>query len=130
MLPGFSGRLLTEFLLEDRLDQSPLDRRRRGQFIDWRRRCLTFGPAASLRALMELGAEPFLLALGFDSVVALVALPSALAATGRSASGSITLVVAPWAERLDAFWRPGVVEARRRGTQFLMLFNGTHARLI
>ena len=63
MLPGFSGHLVSEFFLERHLSEQSreTDRSvsRRRELVEWRKRCQALGPASSLRALFEIGAEGF-----------------------------------------------------------------------
>ena len=40
------------------------------------------------------------------------------------------IVVAPWAERLDPYWRVAVVEARRRAARWTLIFNGIDLRIV
>src|SRR5439155_22758181 len=40
------------------------------------------------------------------------------------------LLVAPFGQRLDRFWRPAVTEALRRHARWCIVFNGTHLRIV
>src|SRR5262249_38205077 len=51
-------------------------------------------------------------------------------ATLRADGTVVALVVTRWGERLDAWWRPAVVDARCRGASWCLLFNGTQIRLL
>ena len=136
MLSGFGGHLVSESYLERCIEQRALadvDRRRR-ELAAWRTRCHTLGPASALRSMLEIGAEPMLAALGHDRPSDVLARPDALISSIPRCPGSgeapYVLVVAAWGARLDSLWRPAVVEARRRGAGWCVVFNGTHVRLI
>src|ERR1700674_5798776 len=132
MLPGFSGHLVSEFFLERYLSEQPPATDRtvscRRELVEWRRRCHVLGPASSLRALFEIGAEGFVSALGLTRPTDIEAHQDVLVATIRGPR-AVALVVANWGARLDPLWRVAVVEARRRGAAWSVLFNGTHARV-
>ena len=132
MLPGFSGHLVSECFLERYLSEQPpaADRTAscRRELVEWRRRCRALGPASSLRALCETGAGGFVSALGLTKPVEIEAHRDVLVATIRG-TRAVALVVAGWGARLDPLWRVAVVEARRRGAAWSLLFNGTHARV-
>jgi hypothetical protein len=136
VLPGFSGHLVSEFFLERRLRHNPLDMRTdalRRTLNDWRRRCRTLGPASSVRAVFETGAEPFVNALGFarSGPIAQVDLRGeALAATIRAGTEPVVLIVASWGDPLDLRWRAGIEHAARAGAAWSLLFNGTDVRLV
>src|ERR1700730_14896865 len=132
MLPGFSGHLVSEYFLERYLSQQPPATERpvwcRRELVEWRRRCHALGPASSLRALFEIGAEGFVRALGLTTPTEIEAHKDVLVATIRG-TRAVALVVANWGARLDPLWRVAVVEATRRGAAWSVLFNGTHARV-
>jgi hypothetical protein len=136
MLSGFGGHLVSESYLERCIEQrapADVDRRRR-ELAAWRARCHTLGPASALRSMLEIGAEPMLAALGHDRPSDVLARPDALISSLPRCPGSgeapYVLVVAAWGARLDSLWRLAVVEARRRGAGWCVVFNGTHVRLI
>jgi hypothetical protein len=136
MLSGFGGHLVSESYLErciERRAAPDVDRRRR-ELAAWRTRCRALGPASPLRSMLEIGAEPMLAALGHDRPSDVLAGPEALFLSIPRGPGSgaapYVLVVAAWGARMDALWRPAVVEARRRGAGWCVVFNGTHVRLI
>jgi hypothetical protein len=137
MLPGFNGHLVSEFFLESRLagvgDALAFGEAERARpvFIDWRRRCGRFGPASSVQAMLEAAAVPLFEALGFDAPAdAEYADPRMASAMLRSGRHPVGLIVAPWAERLDPFWRTAVAHAVTRSASWCFLFNGTHLRVV
>ena len=136
MLVGFNGHLVSEFFLERRLALSPFDDRigtLRRTLNDWRRQCNTLGPASSVRAVLETGAEPFVYALGFEragSIQRLERSQEALTATIRAGTEPIALIVASWGEPLDSLWRAAIEHAARTGAAWSLLFNGTAVRLV
>jgi hypothetical protein len=129
MLPGIGGHLISELLLEQQLVEEQFAPRVR-EFCSasrkWRQACQALGPASGLRTLLEVGADPFVRLLGFPA-------PDTIEQQADWITASIAplaLVVTGWRDRLDPLWRPAVVEARRRGHGWCLLFNGTQARLI
>src|ERR1700676_2333096 len=132
MLPGFSGHLVSEFFLERHLSEQSQETDRsvscRRELVEWWKRCRALGPASSLRALFEIGAEGFVSALGLTRPTEIEAHKDVLVATIRG-TRAVALVVANWGARLDPLWRIAVVEGRRRGAAWSVLFNGTHARV-
>jgi hypothetical protein len=133
MLPGFSGHLISESFLERHIaditrSSASFDAIRR-RLADCRTRAQSLGPASSLRALFEVGATPLLRELGFSKTTDVEALDGALLATLSGAGTPLLLVVTSWGERLEPYWRPGVVLSRRRGAPWCVLFNGIQARI-
>jgi hypothetical protein len=121
VLPGLSGHLVSERVLERLLEPAasapvppvpPL-----------------IGPAASLRAIFETSAEPIVRALGFD-VSAIDFHERFVWAVLRADAVAVGLLVSPFAERLDALWRPAVINARAAGARWCLLFNATHLRVV
>ena len=55
---------------------------------------------------------------------------AAFAATVRAGESVVAVLVTPWGERLDSFWRLAVVQAMRRSAAWCLLFNGTHLRIV
>lgn len=96
----------------------------------------TVGPASAPRHVFELVAVPLLRALAFDVVDDVrfgdeLTTARALSSRGVTAGGScIAVLVPPWGDRLDRFWRAAVVEARRRGAAWAVLCNGIVVRVI
>jgi Eco57I restriction-modification methylase len=133
MLPGFTGHLLSETFLEARVarQEGPhtLDQVRR-DFIEWRRRSDTLGPASSVSAMLHAGAAPLVAILGFDTPSALEPDEHAVSATLAADGSSVALIVVPWGTSLDPFWRVAVVQAMRRGSAWVFLFNGVRLRLL
>jgi hypothetical protein len=88
------------------------------------------GPASTTRVIFESSVLPLLEALGFERIDNIRFVGSALAATARAQSGVAAVVVAPWSDRLDAYWQPGVEAATRCGARWCLLFNGTDVRIV
>ena len=134
MLPGFSGHLVSESFLERYLaarSAHAVDAARtRRALADWRRRSTALGPASGLRSLLELGAEPLVVALGLTGPSAVEPCGDVLTATVASCARPLALVVATWGARLDPLWRTAVVAARQRGAAWSVLFNGAAVRLV
>ena len=80
--------------------------------------------------MLDVGAAPLAIALGFDPPAALAPLKDAVAATLGAGSNAVALLVTVWGSRLDPFWRAGVTEAARRSAGWCLLFNGTSLRLL
>src|SRR5580765_2624765 len=108
MLAGFSGHLISEQFLEQRLNAQARDKpslRIRLELRRWRQSQQLLGPASSVRTMLEAGAVPLARVLGFN-VVANIGLDETLASATLHVDGStIVLVVARWGERLDPLWR-------------------------
>ncbi len=136
MLPGLAGHLLSESFLEEHLlaHPSPITLADRRDLLAWRQRCAPLGPASPVRAMVEIGAAPFVRALGFDGLARLDVsarpVQDAAAATITGVSPPVALIVAGWGERLDPLWRLALLESRKRGSSWCVLFNGTHVRLL
>src|SRR5260221_855263 len=133
MLPGVDGHLVSCTLVERRVSSS-IDtltpERARRQLIAWRERSRAFGPATSLRALLQQGAAPLTSALGFDSPTALEVADPVLAATLVAGGRPVAFLVAPWAEPLDPLWRLAVTQALHRASDWCLLFDGLHLRIV
>ena len=136
MLPGLRGRLVSEYVLESRIaaDDGGSDaaaaRPALTRLVAWRPRRDRLGPASSVRAIFDEAAAPLAEALGFDPPDGVARVGEALSATFRVGGGAVVLIVAPWGERLDAFWRVAVTEARRQGARWGLAFNGTDWRIV
>jgi hypothetical protein len=133
MLPGFSGRLVSEQFLEGELSllaREPTLSRSRERLGRWRRSSAWLGPASGVQTLFDAAAAPLVEALGFDTPTGLEQVHECRVASIRSAPASIVLLVAPWAERLDRFWRIAVTESVRREADWAILFNGTDLRVL
>jgi Eco57I restriction-modification methylase len=133
MLAGFGGHLIAEAFLEQRLLRDNA-----GASEAVVRSCRVavgaVGPASSARGLLDAAAAPLLSALGFAKPVDVSAgADGTLAAaiqTVDAGTACAALLVTPFAARLDGFWRRAVTEALRRRTQWCVLFNGTHIRVV
>jgi hypothetical protein len=133
MLAGYGGHLISEDFLERLLAAQPApvdspDARR--ALREWRSGHIALGPASGLRTIFESAGAPLARALGFDAPADIRRTGDAIVATLRSGQAVTCLVVTAWGERLDPLWRPSVVEARRRGASWCVLFSGTHVRLV
>ncbi len=80
--------------------------------------------------MLEVGAMPLLGALGFTTVDAVECRPLVAAATLRDAQQPVSLLVAPWGERLDGYWSQAIRDSLNRGAAWCVLFNGTHLRVL
>lgn len=133
MLPGVDGHLLSNTLVERRvassIDTLAAERVRR-QLVAWREGCRALGPASSLRALLQHGAAPLTAALGFDPPTAIDSADPALAATLLAGGRTVALLVAPWGEPLDPLWRVAVTQALQRASDWCLLFDGLHLRIV
>jgi hypothetical protein len=133
MLHGLSGHLLSETFLETVLTGAPLSKGDQGAYRDliaWRTRTWGLGPASSLRAMLNAGAEPIAAALGFDPPDNVAPGAGTVAATLRDGRRAIALLVTSWGQPLDSFWREAVTEAIQRHAPWCLLFNGTHLRIV
>jgi hypothetical protein len=133
MIPGFSGHLISEQFLEQQIARLPSHNQRRdidARFRECRERQHRLGPASGVRTLLESSALPIASELGFAIVADVSLQEHAAMAALRSDRTVVALIVTRWGEQLDAWWRPAVVDARRRGASWCLLFNGTHIRLL
>jgi hypothetical protein len=137
-MPGFNGHLVSEAYLDAACladvsaDGRLLEQIRRDLLV-WRTRAAVLGPASAPRALLQDGAEPLLAALGFEAPADIGAIDARgvlLAATVPTGGLPVTLVVAPWGDRLDPLWRLSVTEAMRRSSTWCLLFNGARLRIV
>jgi hypothetical protein len=133
MLPGFSGHLLSESFLEERLtsDGATHDKTAAwGRFGNARRLSQSLGPASSLRAMLGLGATPLTGVMGFAAPRDIALDRTALVATVDGDGEPMVLIVAPWREPLELLWRFGVTHAMHRSARWCVLFNGISLRLM
>jgi len=121
MLPGLGGHLVSEHILERLLEPVAS--------ATFPHVSSLVGPAASLRAIVETAAEPLARALGFE-IRALEPHDRFVWAILQYGRVPVGLLVSPFAERLDALWRPAVVNARAAGARWCLLFNATHLRVV
>ena len=134
MLPGLSGHLVSEQVLERALSGGTTDAgssgRARRTLSAWRPCCDQLGPASGLRTLFEVGVAPLVSALGLPAPRSIEYRDGVIAATIPAEAGSLGLVVASWGARLDPLWRVAVVTARERGALWSLMFNGTALRIV
>jgi hypothetical protein len=130
VLPGLSGHLVSEKVLEETLnrDAPPPEAIRARLRERWER--LRLGPATSLRAMFEAGAAPLLDALGFEPSGSFACVDGCAFSLLRAGSNQVGLLVCPWGDRLDSRWRTAIVAALHHGTTWSVLFNGTHMRIV
>src|SRR5262245_36413103 len=118
MLPGFGGRLVSEEFLE----QITADDAERP--ADWvalhacRSKRRTLGPASSLRAMLEDGAEPLARALAYDRAEQVRIGERSATAALRTGTSTVGLYVASWGERMNPLWRPAVLHAVECGAEW------------
>src|SRR6185369_12685991 len=100
MLSGFSGHLVSETYLETvlaRTEPSAGEHRAiahaHRDLVSWRRGSSSLGPASSLRAMLNAGAEPLTAALGFEATARIVARQRTLAATLQGPIHAVALLV-------------------------------------
>ena len=98
--------------------------------IAWRKRSWGLGPASSLRAMLNAGAEPLADVLGFASPTMTATHERAVAATLCDGRRVVALLVTAWGEPLDSFWREAATEAIERRAPWCLLFNGTYLRIV
>ena len=134
MLPGFSGHLVSEVVLERHLEDGqssgfggPALHR---DLPEWQKRRRGLGPASSVRALWETAAEPLFRALGFTAIGHVTILGDAAVTTLSGGGPPVALLVTGWCERMDPFWRRAIVEAINRGAWWCVIFNGSRLRLV
>ncbi|MGE5242677.1 MAG: Eco57I restriction-modification methylase domain-containing protein [Betaproteobacteria bacterium] len=142
VVPGYSGQLVSELFLESQLAEptgSMTDTERR--LAEWRRAARSFGPAAAVRGLFEGAAVPLLNVLGLNQTsgvrlegnVLLARVGPDAASDSRDPAAPacpLTLVVVPYGQRLDRFWRIAVVDALAAGAPWAVLFNGVAIRIV
>ena len=133
MLHGFAGHLLSETFLETLLAgaaRSEADEQACRKLIAWRKVSWGLGPASSLRAMLNAGAEPLAAALGLGCPTSVEQSERVLAASLHDGHRAIALLVTSWGEPLDPLWREAVTEAIQRMAPWCLLFNGTHLRIV
>jgi len=131
MLSGFSGHLLSESFLSTRIARvSESAEPARGRFADALRQARTLGPASSLRAMIDAGAAPLLVSLGFEPLTDSRIEADLARGTLLLGSERAALLVVPWGERLDRFWRDAVQHAIASNRDWCVAFNGTHLRIV
>ena len=142
MQPGIEGQLLSSSFLEQQL---PILLARAAHpdvghtLTDWRARCASLGPSSTPRVLLQTAA-PLFAALGFEPAAQVEPAGPAVAATLRSMvrlkpdttnlAHPVALIVVPWGEARDPFWRIAVTEAGRREAAWCLLFNGLALRIV
>src|SRR5688500_11841088 len=98
MLQGFSGHLISEAFLAGAIAAEPSEaivRALKG-LAAWRQHTWDLGPASSLRAMLNAGAEPLAARLGFESVSETVHRERIVAATIRDGTRTVALLVTSW----------------------------------
>jgi hypothetical protein len=132
MLPGIEGHLLSHAFIEQDVattaDPPDVEIARR-ELTLWRRRFAMLGPATTPRTLLQ-AAAPLFAALGFEPARHIDPVDPGIAATLRYGARSVALVVTPWGEPRDPFWRLAVTQAARRDASWCLLFDGIHLRSV
>lgn len=130
MIPGFSGHLVAEALLESRLPSSlEGSQQLSAQVRAWRHATRHLGPASSLAAVAE-AARSLLAVLGFEPGDMRDAGGSHRLALLHGARASNVVLVVPWREPLARYWREAVLGAARHHAEWCILFNGTAVRVV
>jgi hypothetical protein len=138
VITGVSGSLISRHYAEHllatafagRLGEESREKARRALRAWWRHQGHALGPAASLRALFDLGASPVLALLGFAVHHPRVAASGdLLVAEARSGPITIPLLVAPWGEPIDHLWTDVAGEGLRSDADWVVSFNGRAIRL-
>src|SRR5579862_5320166 len=131
MLPGFSGHLISESFLEDRLSNRHDDGvEAASRLRTWRARCAHLGPASSVRAVHETAAVPLVHNLGFVTIGSPVPLKRGLAVSMRAENEPVVLITSDWGEPLGPLWRTAIEHAARQHAAWCVLFNGTNIRIV
>ncbi|HEX7138484.1 MAG TPA: hypothetical protein VF219_11580, partial [Vicinamibacterales bacterium] len=132
-LSGVSGRLLAQSFIAS-IGQAELPAGALAAQRSWmevhQRAARELGAVSTARTIFESVVLPLLVALGYERVDDIHFAGPALAGAARGRSGVVAVVVAPWAHRLDAYWRFGVEAATGRGARWCLLFNGLDVRII
>jgi hypothetical protein len=137
MVPGLSGQLISESFLESHAlarEQHGRDdkaERVRRDLLAWHERCRHLGPASSVRMLLEVGAGPLVMLLGFDAPSGTTVVNGmCLGATIQAGPQPVGLLVVNYGERLETFWRAAVTHALGGSARWCVVFNGTRLRVI
>jgi N-6 DNA Methylase len=143
MIPGVAGQLLPTAFLErvlgtamaatdSDLHHFDLHRCRLAQqeLRQWRLRNARLGPAASERTLADAGAGPVARILGYEPASTVERAGASLVVDLFAGGLRVPCVVTSWGARQDRFWRDAALAGRTRGSRWVLLFNGTHLRLL
>ena len=138
MIYGLTGPLVSRHYAEHllasafagRLGESTREKARRELRAWWRHDGHALGPAASLRALFDLGGSPVLALLGFSARHPRVAASgNLLAADAVAGASTIPLLIAPWGEPMDRAWSEIARAGLRGSSDWVVCFNGRAIRL-
>ena len=131
MLPGISGHLLSIAFLDRQLPAivDPDTDRLRRELVTWRRDCAMLGPASTPRTILQ-SSTPLFAALGFEPAGDVGAAGPAIAATLRSGTNTVALLVLPWGEARDPLWRLAVTQAAQRAAPWCLIFDSLHLRIV
>jgi hypothetical protein len=140
MLAGISGPLLSHHFLQHGLaralpgslgESTRAEAHRR--LLAWRRDCgRTLGPASAIRAIVDRAASPLAVLLGFGwSGGGRAPCPNALAYRLDTRRGRpVALIVAPWGDSLDVYWRPAVRHGLALDADWCLCLNGPQIRIV
>jgi hypothetical protein len=137
MLPGFGGRLVSEYFAEQllgslfagQLGEPTREAGRRALTKWWQRAETTLGPASSVRSILDCGAVPLFTVLGFEPRDPRTS-PAGPMATLSLVPARLELLVVPWGERLDGIWRVAVRHGILLGASWCACFNGRSLRIV
>jgi hypothetical protein len=132
-LTGFGGRLLGQSFAAS-IGRTALPDTTLAAQRSWsnshQRNIRQLGPVSAPRVIFESVVLPLLAALDYQRVDDIRFAGPALAATARAQSGVVAVVITPWSDPLDAYWRLGIETATLCGARWCLLFNGTDVRII
>lgn len=137
MLTGITGSLVSSASLESAL-APVLDRegttedRRRGRRLHawWRRAHARIGPASSPRAILDVGALPLLERLDYQ-VLHLEPLHAGfIGVIGHDHTPLVVIRTTTWGAAADNAWRDVVRAGRFAGTDWGLVYTGSHLRLV
>jgi hypothetical protein len=132
-LPGFGGHLIGHSFLASHADGFSTD------LIETPSQCARvlrsiatsqLGPASAPRAILESAVIPLLTSLGFDEFRGIELLHTGLTVTARARGRPVAVLVTPWGDCLDGYWRSAVTAAIDRRAQWCLLFNGNELLIV
>ena len=133
LIPSLSGQLVSPVVVERRLAELTHAAVHPGAAETMRRALQSLGPASSLRTLLDAGAGALTSFLGFSPHEDVQPLRDAVAATLRPAHSraeATGLLVIGWCEPIEPRRRMAIVEARKRGAEWCLVYNGVRVGLV